>query len=573
MKLKLISIILATLTFSLTSSCTVAKAVVTNTDKNIYSSFVQNNNLSLSNDMLEVKVTSKGDFSINSIKNDTHKKLVFGKTNAESILVNNEIVNLSCGQLGDNDSYWTTTEKVNDEIVSSFTTNNITITRTISIDKSPNSTINDAVRFDYAITNNNNEDKNISLKTMLDTHIGEFDDSPFRIPNVGIVNNTSKLISDASLIPSYWFAYDDLLEPTTNVKGSFLSDCKPDMLYFTSWSNYNSNKWLEKVDDDTENSDNVVIMYWNDKTLPSNTTKTFTYYYGIASQKPNISSNIAVSLLNGSSANINPNINRSYSPYETAITLQDLSINDLNNIDVEISIPEEFKNIISIDGPTNYKFDTIKSYSDLQQDLKFNIAQNLYYEPQNVYYNVLVKSHGSITNEIKQELTITPNIKKNIFSRLGNCPLIDVKPIPENPQDIHTTDIQSETPSNTIPAEASIKLETVEDTEDDNNIAVLYSTETENDTSIAIDSVDSNNDVNTDTTENTNNDIETASNTTNLLCKEDSIKNNTTKNDSSVSTKSNTKKQVKSSDDSSVNLFFGSAIASLVALALSKKKH
>lgn len=566
MKLNLISIIIATLTFSLTSSCTVAKAVVTNNDKNIYSYFVQNTNLSLSNDMLEVKVTPKGDFSINSLNNDMCKKLVFGKTNAESILVNNEIVNLTCGELGDNDSYWTTTEKVNNEIVSSFTTNNITITRTISIDKSPNSTTDDAVKFDYAITNNNNEDKTVSLRTMLDTNIGAFDDSSFRVSKVGIINNTSKLISDKSSMPSYWFAYDDLLDPTTNVKGSFLPNCKPDMLYFTSWSNYNSNKWLEKVDDDTETSDNTVIMYWNDKNIPSNDTKTITYYYGNSSQKPDVHGNIAASLLNGSSANINPNIDRTYTPYETTLTLQNLSINDLSNIEVEISIPNEFKNIISIDGPTTYKFDNIESYSDLQQDLKFNISENLYNSVQNVYYNVIVKSEGSINNTIKQNLTINPNIKKEIFSRLGNCPLVEVTSDSEDKLANYKPEIDVRTFSEPSLKELPTQLE---NSKKENNVIALYDSKSENDNNITTSSEDTNNDINIDTSVNTDDIVPT---NTDLLCKEDSV-SNTTKNDNSVVARSSNKNQVQASDDSNANLFFGSAIASLVAIALSKKKH
>lgn len=414
MKKKVISIFLMT---SLALGCLGSynyKANAKELTKNSQLMVASDTSLTLSNDILQTIATNTGDLAINTTggdpqnPNDDNRKMIYGNSNAEAIKVGNDIKYICSGDTSSSDSLWQNTKKINDSIVSTYTFDNVAIQRNITLDKSPVSSVNDSVKFQYSITNNSSVAQNISFQLMLDTFVGSNDNAPFDIPGVGKVDSSKKLTG--SQIPNYWFAYDSLTNPSAVTKGLFPADSKPNVVDFSQWRNgYGNDPSWDHVVSGSKISDSCVDMYWNDNVLKPKETKVITYYYTVAALSSQKNDNVLLSLLNSQNVTVSPNGQNTYDPYETTATIRNIGNINLNNAEMTISVPDEFKNIISVVAPNSYQIGNLNAGSELEKNIKFNIVNGNYTTEQKVYYDIIVKYNSTQSITYRQYITIKPN--------------------------------------------------------------------------------------------------------------------------------------------------------------------
>lgn len=439
MKRKLIALLLVTslsATMILTNGTTVKASEQTPNKFATMQRASSNGKIELKNNILQLLVSETGgDFAAYTTggdltnPNDDNTKMLFGNTNSEGIKVGNKITYISDGKTGTNDSKWTTTAKTGNSVVSTYTVDNVTITRTLTLVKSPNSSLEDSIKFDYKLTNNAQTEQNVSLKLMLDTYVGASDAAPFSIPGLGQFNKGKTLTGDA--VPNYWFAYDKLDGPTATTKATYPANSKPSELSFSGWTSSPSGTWVEPVYEDDYNGDSAVYAYWNDNKLAPGASKTITSYYAASSLNTSINSDISLSILNGASAIIEPNAQGVYLPYETTATLQNSGDIDLKNVEVKVVIPDQFKNIIAFDGEATNTIDLLKVNATSQKALKFNVLGDLY-DDKDVSFDVTVKSPTTETRTQTQKLTIKANKQRALDASIEGGAAVAITPTPDN---------------------------------------------------------------------------------------------------------------------------------------------
>ncbi|MBR2875745.1 MAG: Ig-like domain-containing protein [Clostridia bacterium] len=166
--------------------------------------------------------------------------------------------------------------------VSTMTVENVLVTQTLQIVKNEGTGLNDTVRINYTAKNLSSSDKNIGIRIMLDTMLGNNDGAPFKVPSVG--NITYEREMRGNQVPQYWQAFDSLENASVFAVGTFYknNERKPDKVQFADWGDiYSStNSWNYEVNSDKSvTGDSAVAAYWNPvKVSPNGTTEVSTYY-------------------------------------------------------------------------------------------------------------------------------------------------------------------------------------------------------------------------------------------------------------------------------------------------------
>lgn len=168
--------------------------------------------------------------------------------------------------------------------VSTMTVENVLITQTLQIVTNDGTGLKDTVQISYTAQNQSNMAKNIAIRIMLDTMLGDNDGAPFKVPSLGNVVLERELSGNA--IPSYWQAFDSLSDASVFAVGTLYkgTDRKPDKVQFTAWSNvYDShNAWDYTIDPSNYvTGDSAVSIYWNSTRVAAGSSTNVTTYYGV----------------------------------------------------------------------------------------------------------------------------------------------------------------------------------------------------------------------------------------------------------------------------------------------------
>lgn len=398
------------------------------------------NSINMSNSVLSLTVHNSGEFDIETIggdpqnSNDDNIEILYGYTNGEAIKVGDEFEYISCKF---QDALWNNYVD-GDSIVSEYTFNGVNVKRILTLEAGPNSTYNDSVKFKYIITNTTDTAQDTSFQLMLDTLVAGNDDSPFNIPNVGSFDTGKRLTGDE--IPNYWFTYDNLENPTAICKGSFVLNNKPNVVDFSNWSSYSNNLWEQEISEGEFNGDSCVNMYWNNNVIQPGESKIIETYYSIGASNVEVNNDLALSILNGNRVNIVPNEDSSYSPYETSATIKNVGDGTLTDLVSNIVIPEEYKDIIALDGDSTFTLDSLDVNTSHLLSYKFNILKDIY-EPIEITYDVNVVSNETEVRTISQTMVIAPNAVRSISAELeGENPDV-VKPNEKNEYDKYSTTV------------------------------------------------------------------------------------------------------------------------------------
>lgn len=168
--------------------------------------------------------------------------------------------------------------------VSTMTVEDVLITQTLKIVENSGSGVADTVNIRYTVENRSGVSKNIGVRIMLDTMLGNNDGAPFKIPSLGNVLTEKELTGNS--IPQFWQAFDDLDDPSVFAVGTFYKagERKPDKVQFTAWRDiYDADAaWSYTVTPGKAvTGDSAVAAYWNPVPVSPNSSTTVSTYYGV----------------------------------------------------------------------------------------------------------------------------------------------------------------------------------------------------------------------------------------------------------------------------------------------------
>jgi hypothetical protein len=173
-------------------------------------------------------------------------------------------------------------------IIATWNINNIDIVQLLEFADGPNTGRPDSVKISYMVQNKDTQPHNIGIRILLDTFLGRNDGAPFRIPGVGEIT-TETIFKNAS-VPFYWYAYDDLAEPTVRAQGTLKADglTPPDMVIFASWDRFNKYLWdFQPVEGRSFRRavigplDSATANYWNPTKIGPGQKTGYSMMYGL----------------------------------------------------------------------------------------------------------------------------------------------------------------------------------------------------------------------------------------------------------------------------------------------------
>lgn len=159
----------------------------------------------------------------------------------------------------------------------------VTITRKLSIIKSPSTGKEDVAEITYTATNNDTSSHQVGGRIGLDTMLGDNDHSPFQIQGIGAVTTQTEFVGGQ--IPQYWQSFDSLTGSSISSYGTLFTGSteKPDKVQFGNWGRLlSSSIWEASQDLGSANGDSAVAITWYQKALLPGQSRSFTTYYGLS---------------------------------------------------------------------------------------------------------------------------------------------------------------------------------------------------------------------------------------------------------------------------------------------------
>ncbi len=295
----IITILLVLITFS--------TGMLVSAEENIFSTVDSNNNLRLGNDYIVIVENqdnnAEGRFAIETTggaplrDNDNNKPLVYGRpkpwTSYTTIRIDGE--NFVFGgktgrRAGGSANYGeviTSPEIRDDAIYTATRFGDIVVEQILGFTKSSTTGLFDSVEIKYRIKNNSTELKNIGLRIMLDTMLGENDGAPFRAGENAIT--TDRMYTRGKL-PNFWQAFDSISSPHVTSQGTLKGPgvTAPDEVYFSDWGsladgawNFDFNEGEEFIRKGEYEIDSAIALMWEPVAISPGKEETFVTTYGL----------------------------------------------------------------------------------------------------------------------------------------------------------------------------------------------------------------------------------------------------------------------------------------------------
>ncbi|MFW5984978.1 MAG: cohesin domain-containing protein [Halanaerobiaceae bacterium] len=174
-----------------------------------------------------------------------------------------------------------------EKVITQTEMDGVLVDQILSFEKGNTTGLKDSVRIEYKVENTTSETRDIGLRIMLDTMLGENDGAPFRAGEEDI-DTDQKMESDD--LPQYWQAFDSISSPSVVSQGTFRREglTLPDEVYFSDWGSLADGVWNFNFNpgDDFRRAgeyeiDSAMAMFWNPQELGPGETRTYTTEYGL----------------------------------------------------------------------------------------------------------------------------------------------------------------------------------------------------------------------------------------------------------------------------------------------------
>jgi len=275
--------------------------------ENVFNEIDKFNNLRLGNDYIVIVINQDengmGRFAIETTggapfrSNDDNKALVYGRpqpwTSYTSIKIDDKIyvfggkTERRAGREGEYGDVITAPEIRGNSIYTASMFNNVKVEQLLTFVKSSTTGLYDSVLIKYRVHNLSENNKNIGLRIMLDTMLGQNDGAPFRIGKDAVT--TDKYYLDDEL-PIFWQAFDSISMPQVTSQGTFIGQgvTTPDKVFFADWGSLADGLWdfdfnpgEEFVRKGEYETDSAIALTWNSNILKPGHTRTYITQYGL----------------------------------------------------------------------------------------------------------------------------------------------------------------------------------------------------------------------------------------------------------------------------------------------------
>lgn len=145
----------------------------------------------------------------------------------------------------------------------------------------------DTAAISYVVTNQGFATRDIGLRIVLDTMLGNNDGAPFRVRDMAVVSDTMFAGDD---IPAFVQAFDDLLKPAVMAQGNISGPevSRPTRVYFTNWGSLADGVWdfnFQPGRDFTRTGefdlDSAMALYWDQEPLRPGESRRYVTHYGL----------------------------------------------------------------------------------------------------------------------------------------------------------------------------------------------------------------------------------------------------------------------------------------------------
>ena len=238
------------------------------------------------NEYIEAYITNSGHYTMGTVAGDpnsdtdNNKKLLYGHPGSETT---NTMVRI------DGDDFWfddyvieTVFSADGTEAITTAVIGDVTVKQILTLTANPYTGMEDLVSIRYTYTNASNTAKQVGVRIMLDTMLGNNDGSPFRVNGEDV---TKEVEFSGNNVPQYWQSFDSLQNPRVTASGFFYfsEGEKPDKVQFVAWPNIVSAPWGYEVNPyDFVTSDSAVAAYFNPRTVAAGGSYSVVTYYGIS---------------------------------------------------------------------------------------------------------------------------------------------------------------------------------------------------------------------------------------------------------------------------------------------------
>ena len=168
------------------------------------------------------------------------------------------------------------------ECVATANISGVRVQQTLSLTTNPYTGIEDIISIRYTYTNTSSAARQVGIRIMLDTMLGDNDGAPFRV-NSQDVKTEVEFIGNA--VPQYWQSFDNLEDPRVTSTGFLYFNVgeKPDKVQFARWPDIIDSSWNYQVTDDASlTGDSAVAAYFNPRLVAGGGSGSVVTYYGIS---------------------------------------------------------------------------------------------------------------------------------------------------------------------------------------------------------------------------------------------------------------------------------------------------
>ena len=173
------------------------------------------------------------------------------------------------------------------EIITKTRFGSLEVTQILTFAHSSTTGLPDTARIRYRVANLGEEEKEVGLRIMLNTMLGENDGAPFRVEDEAIEGDA---MFEKENMPTFFQAFDELEDPKVTAQGTLIGPelTTPDRIYFSNWGSLADGAWdfnfapgREFLREGEFELDSSAALYWNSETLDPGESREYVTDYGL----------------------------------------------------------------------------------------------------------------------------------------------------------------------------------------------------------------------------------------------------------------------------------------------------